>query len=135
MSTCNFLAVRDVDFADLDCGLSILDQNHSVIVDRCCRCNISVFVTRKCRVCCDSIAFRRHCLTQRILHLCFKACYFMGLICGIPLLDNRLSSFLIFFDDLDVSAFNFLAVRDIDFADLDRSHRILDQKHSVRNAS
>ena len=60
----------------------------------------------------------------------------MGLICGIPFRDNRLISFLICLDDLDMSAFEFPGICCVDLADLDRSQRILDQKHSVvRNAS
>ena len=31
MSACNFLAVRDIDFADLYRGLTILNEDHSVI--------------------------------------------------------------------------------------------------------
>ena len=136
MSAFKFFAVRNVRLAHTDLGQCVLDQQHAVLNLCICGRNIAVLINCERSICCDSIAFRRHCLTQRICNACLKAFCDMSLLRGIPFLDYCLCAVLIFLNDLDMGACELFAVCDINLAYLHRSLGIFDQQHSVvRNRS
>ena len=57
----------------------------------------------------------------------------MSFLCGIPFLDYCLIPFFIFLNDLDMSAFEFFAVRYICLLHTDLCQCIFDQKHAILN--
>ena len=125
------LAVRDVSLAHADLCLLIFDQKHSVLRNGSCGRDLTGLIDRECCVCRDSVAFRCHCLAQRVLHAGLQAFDLMGFLTGCPLFDNLLISFFILLDDLDLSAFELFTVRDVDLAHADLCLCILNQQHAV----
>ena len=131
MRAFKLLAVRDISLADADPCLGVLNQDHSITGYCRRRLHFTVLIDREGCLCCYSVAFRCHCLTKNVLDAGLQAFDLMGFLAGCPRLYDLFISFFVHLDDLDLSAFKFFAVCDVDFAHTDPGLGIIDQESSV----
>ena len=131
MSSFKFFSVRDISLAYFNLCLSIFNQQDAVL-DLCIfGRDLALFINREGCVRCDSVAIRRHCLTQRVLHAGLQTFNNVRIFAGNPLFGNCLCTVLIFLNDLDRRSFKFFSACDVNFAYLDDRLSVFNQKYSV----
>ena len=129
--TFDFLTICNIGLAHFDFRLGILYQKNSVLGDRSCGLNLTVFIDGKCCISRDTVSIRCHGLFQRVFHAGLQAFNHVRLFTGNPLFND-----FTFFKDLDCCAFELLAVCDIGLAHADFGLCILDQQYAIlRNSS
>ena len=122
-----FVAVGDIDLADLHLGDAVLNQDHAAFGDAAGGRYLTGLVDHEGGLGGDRVAQRRHGLLQGVGLAGVQTLHFMDVLCGGPLFNH----IAVLVEDLDMGAFQFFTVGNIHLADLHFSQRVFDQEHSA----